>query len=437
MTDASPRSDALPQSCGPLVCLGCGLMCDDLRATVQHGRIAEVDHACSLGRQWLAEAGSPREEQPSVAGQAVDREAALDRAMELLLQSRSPLILGLQSATNETVRAACDLAIELSAAVLGPSQPTSALMRTGHVGATFGEIRQRADRVLLWGDLETTHPRVLERLLQGADPRPEILRIGVGRSKSSNGGERYWPLDRDRTHETVTTLRTIVAGLPIDEDQVLSTTGQPASRWRELAELLVASRYGTLVVGPELLRHESRATVEAVYALAADLNLITRFALLALPPGGNRLAAAEILVSRTGSSEAACLASGEPKPERGSTIESRLIQGQVDLAIVVGNGGPLELSQSAVDGLRRVPVIMIDSDAGHLSLADGTTLTPHVALHTKPPGPAERGSVVRADGVYLPLRPVIDDPRPSAAEVLSVIAQRVAARNEQAATVSS
>jgi formylmethanofuran dehydrogenase subunit B len=437
MTEPLPQSDAHSHSVGPLVCLGCGLLCDDLRATVHDGRITEVDHACSLGRQWLAEAGTPREEQPSVAGQGVDREAALQQAIELLLTARSPLILGLQSATNETVRAACDLAAELGAAVLGPSQPTSVLMRTGHVGATFGEVRQRADRVLLWGDLETTHPRVLERLLQGADPRPEILRMGVGRFVSSNGGQRYWPLDRDRTHETVTTLRTIIAGLPIDEEQVLSTTGQPASRWRELAELLVASRYGTLVVGPELLRHESRATVEAVYALAADLNLLTRFALLALPPGGNRLGAAEILVSRTGSSEAACLATGEPVPERGSAIESRLIQGQVDLAIVVGSGGPLELSQSAVDGLRRVPVILIDSEAGHLSLADGTTLTPQVALHTRPSGPAERGTVVRADGVYLPLRPVILDPRPSAAEMLNTITQQIGARRVPAATVSS
>lgn len=101
------------------------------------------------GRSTAAEPAARSE------GATAGNDAALDRAADLLVSARRVLVTGLADATLEAAQAACDLAEALGAAidvgaadVASPAGPLVA--RTGSITADIGELRDRADLVILW-----------------------------------------------------------------------------------------------------------------------------------------------------------------------------------------------------------------------------------------------------------------------------------------------
>jgi hypothetical protein len=102
-----------------------------------------------------------------------------DRSSAQLAHSRRTLLTGLHGASAEAIRAACDLAEALGAAVdFGaadvdrPAGPTIA--RAGEVTADVEEMRDRADLVIFWGcDPAASHPAFAALVPQ----RAVVLRI--------------------------------------------------------------------------------------------------------------------------------------------------------------------------------------------------------------------------------------------------------------------
>ncbi len=82
---------------------------------------------------------------------------AVELAARLLGKGRSPIILGLGRSTNETVAVALELADRIGAVVEPGGSSASAarvlaFQRVGSVSATLGEVKNRADVVVFWGD---------------------------------------------------------------------------------------------------------------------------------------------------------------------------------------------------------------------------------------------------------------------------------------------
>src|SRR3954468_5715072 len=157
-------------------CGGCGLVCDDIPAVVSDdGTLERLDRTCPLGDAWFAERVAPAPPPARVGG----REAALDDALEeaagILGRARAPLVYGLGGTTCEAQRVAVALA-EAIGAVIDPAGPQlaaafgQAFQTLGASTATLGEVRERAEVVVVWrADPVVTHPRLFERLrLPGA-----------------------------------------------------------------------------------------------------------------------------------------------------------------------------------------------------------------------------------------------------------------------------
>jgi formylmethanofuran dehydrogenase subunit B len=153
-----------------VVCAGCGTVCDDV--TVDFATLAVAPY-CALAERWFA-AQTAAGPDATAGGEAVDLDTAVDRAAALLRASRRPLV-SIAGATVETASAAIALAEQLGAVVAaGGGSPAVALR--GASTATFGEIRDRAQVVIVWhADPETTHPRLLERLRLPADGRTLVV----------------------------------------------------------------------------------------------------------------------------------------------------------------------------------------------------------------------------------------------------------------------
>src|SRR4051812_27799751 len=152
-------------------CAGCGLVCDDITAVVgDDGALERLERTCPLGDAWFAERVRALPPIARVGGREAVLEAALDEAAAILGRAHAPLVYGLGGASCEAQRAAVALA-EAIGATIDPAGPALdgasglASQARGTSTATLGEVRDRADTVVVWrADPVVTHPRLLERL---------------------------------------------------------------------------------------------------------------------------------------------------------------------------------------------------------------------------------------------------------------------------------
>jgi formylmethanofuran dehydrogenase subunit B len=82
----------LPQTIADVACTQCGCVCDDLKITVDGGRIVQADRACLLAESWYLEQGSKSPPPASIDGQPATFAEAVARAAAILARSRAPLI---------------------------------------------------------------------------------------------------------------------------------------------------------------------------------------------------------------------------------------------------------------------------------------------------------------------------------------------------------
>ncbi len=119
-----------------------------------------------------------------VDGREVSVEEAADAAATILREARAPLVHGLGGTSCEAQRRAVALA-EAAGAVIDVGATPNAF---GWSTATLGEIRDRAELVVLWrADPVVTHPRLLERLR--LDPGAMIV-VDSQRTATADAGRR-------------------------------------------------------------------------------------------------------------------------------------------------------------------------------------------------------------------------------------------------------
>jgi formylmethanofuran dehydrogenase subunit B len=154
--------------------------------------------------------------------------------------------------------------------------------------------------------------------------------------------------------------------------------------------------------------------------LLDDLNMLARCVAFPLAGPGNPAGAEAVLTGRLGAPMAIDLADGSPRERPGDAEpEARLLWGEADAVLEIGEPTPA----SDDDRPSGIPAILIGPGATGRS-APGVS----VAISTATPAIDEGGSFVRSDEVTLPLRPALEPTRPSTAEVLRLLLDRIDAR---------
>ncbi|MHB1558475.1 MAG: formylmethanofuran dehydrogenase subunit B [Isosphaeraceae bacterium] len=420
-----------------VVCAHCPCLCDDIELHVQDGRIIEAKNACAAGRDRFLAIGS--EDDPScwIDGGPARFEQAVERAASILASAHFPVVFGLGGATCEAQRAAVAVADRIGACIdatgaRGDSPSTMALQSVGEVTCTLGEIRNRADLVVVWGaDPAVSHPRLFERHVL----EPTGLFVPAGRAgrycivvddtetESVRTAADEWIALRPGAHfEALWSLRAMLRGADLDPDALERSSGVPLPRWRALVERMKAARYGVLIYGPDRSADPSGPSVAlAAHAFVRELNDRTRFVVLPLGASGNDHGAGQVLAWQTGYPGAVSLADGVPRYGPGEfTAGALLARGEADAALVVSGNPNGFLDNATRAGLARIPLVVLGSAGDEAGRAPAVVFrTPDLALRT-------RGTVFRMDGVALALRPVLPSMRPSAEEVLRAIECRLA-----------
>src|SRR4051794_31488970 len=288
-------------------CAGCGLLCDDITAVVgDDGTLERLERTCPLGDAWFAERVAAEPPAARVDGNEVALEEALDAAASILAGARSPLVYGLGQTSVEAQRAAVALA-EAIGATIDPAGPLLdgasglAFQARGASTATLGEVRDRAETVVVWrADPVVTHPRLLERL-RLPDPARALVVVDGHRTATAERADTFLELPPERDVEALWTLRALVGGA---RAPAAASDGPLA----ELAARLRASRNVAIL-------HHVRGHVEALglHALVRDLCSVTHAVTVTLRHEANAAGAEDVLAWQTGYPTAVSFAGGHPR----------------------------------------------------------------------------------------------------------------------------
>jgi formylmethanofuran dehydrogenase subunit B len=383
-------------------CAGCGCACDDIELTV-----AGPVRTCALGDAWFAARTGDRAPVAAVDGRAASLDEALDAAAAILRAARAPLVYGLGQTTCEAQRRAVALAEAIGGVIdpAGGGTAGAAYRTTGASTATFGEIRDRAELVVVWrADPVVTNPRLLERLrLERATRGPRALVVAdAHRTATAQEADAFVELDAADEFEALWALRALVTGAPLDHDRI----GAPPLD--ELAARLLGARHVAVLYGED-------AAAPALFSLVRDLSRDRHAVTLGLRTDGNGRGAEDVLAWQTGFSTGVSFARGHPREE--GRAAALLARGEVDAVLVVASDPFEHLPPAAADRLRELPTVVVDATA--------TSPPARVAFAPAADGIEVPGTVHRMDGVPVPLRAPQATERPSVEDVLAAIAGRL------------
>jgi len=405
-------------------CPFCGCLCDDLELTVAEGRIVAADRACEIARSQFMAVGESPLPACRVGGQPAELADGIRSAAELLRAARYPLVWGLGRATCEAQSEAVRIAEQLGGVIDVPGGADDAAVQTiGELTCTLGEIRRRADRIVIWcADPLTTHPRFLERYTPGEISTPtsetegacRLFAVDSRQTPTSDLARMDLRIQPGREFEAATVLRALVKRIALDDTQVAAQTGVPLGDWRALFEQMTQARYGVIVYAIE----SAADSIPPLHALVRSLADRARWVCIGLPAAANSVGAGSVLTWRTGYPRAVDFSRGYPRYDpRNFSAERLLERGEVDAALVICDDPQERLSAAAVAQLRRIPTVVVDwRETATLAAAN-------VALAASVPGVESPGTMFRLDGVPLALRPALPPRHPADFERLRALAE--------------
>lgn len=409
-----------------VVCPYCGIFCDDLVLAVSAARIEVAANGCPLAIDSYAKlaAGAPP---PRVAGRDTDLETACARAAEILSAAHLPLVGGL----------ACDLAGIKSAMALAERiggvvdhAASDAMFRNmlamqdmGWMTATYAEIKNRADLVILAGtDAVSRFPRFFERFVDNPEsliePKParRIVYLGAaGQAAALPKGAEVIGCDETRLGEVFRALRAVYRGWDLQVDEV---AGVPLTVLDELVTRIKFAKYGAIVwSAADMDGVHGELTVQAICDLVMDANVATRMSGVPLGGSDNILGAAGVSTWQAGFPLRVSFAGGRPDYDPYLYSWRRLIDsGEADAVLWISAFRPGDLPFKT-----KAPVVALAAPGSKFKQE------PAVFIPVGTPGVDHAGHVLRGDTVAsLPLHGVRDSALPAAAAVLAAIEARLA-----------
>lgn len=423
-----------------VTCLGCGCLCDDIQVEFSGDQVTAAQHACSLGLGWFTAARSTgRAPNASIDGQACDPGSALEHAAKILANARSPLLMGLTPLTIEAQRLAVTIADEIGASIDPMTVENRlghrlAVARVGEISATLGEVRDRADLVVFWGcDPARSHPRHLERY--SAHPIGRFIPDGrTGRivvvvdeheTDTARFADLFLPIARAGQLDALCALRALVRGSHASMLRATAALEPILDALLELSGRLKAARYAAFFSGEAI----EAAAMESLLLLVRDLNLHGAGRSVHLTLGGplNSAGAEAVLGWQAGASHAVDYTRGFPRflPwEAGA--EGRLSSRQADAALVLDPRCNQFLTTQALTHLRGIPVVWIARWDSHPTADVASTRS--VVIRCADPGRESGGTVMRCDGVMLPLTPTWPARDPTMEWLLGALLDRLHAQ---------
>jgi len=404
-------------------CTGCSLLCEDIEVDIEKGTISHAKNLCRKG--WAHfQALFKERTKPTIDGEAVTLEAAINKAAEILANSKKSLLYGWSSTSIEAQAAGIDLGKKLGATLDDTSSFCEGtlieLVMAGKIPTcTLDDVRNYADTSVFWGaDPSNSHPRHLSRF--SYYPRGE-------KRQKSYEEERSCVVVDVRKSATATLCPNYYYRLPPGADGQFIESIMAAldgkipkfgdkKRMIELGTLLRKTEYGVIFPGLGMVL-SLQEKMDLLQKLVARLNEITAFKVVPMVEHFNTRGFNQLLLDQTGFINSVSFQDGAPvhDPEQSVIAAAR----SCDAALVIGSDPLSALPFGTARALAQKPLIAIDP---HRSL---TTDAAKVVIPSAMCGLEAGGTAIRMDGVKITFDPVMKSDLPSDEQILVMIKEAI------------
>lgn len=397
-------------------CTFCGCLCDDIIIEVEGDTIVKNTNGCPISKERFVGRMENRCLQPTVSGNTVTLEKAVERAVEIIASSKRLLIYGLSSTENDAQREAIRLA-ELTGSVIDNTTsvchgPTIlGAQESGEATAALAEVRHRSDLVIYWGaNPAAAHPRHIPHYIRQPgeyikDPKKDrqIWLVDIRETTTARMVDRFIRIEPGTDLEVIQTLRALLRGIKLDVTEV---GGISVAELEEVATAMKTAKYGVLFFGLGLTQSWGRhRNIDAAIRLIQDLNAHTKWGLMPMRGHYNVSGANKTSTWVTGFPYALDFARGYPRFSPGEyTAVDMLARGEADALLNIAADPVAHFPRNAVAHMSKIPVINIDPKINMTSQVAEVNIPAAIA------GIECDGAATRMDGLPLYLRKVVEPP---------------------------
>jgi formylmethanofuran dehydrogenase subunit B len=404
-------------------CPFCGTLCDDLEVDIENNKVVEVRNACQIGTKkfFSSNPSKHRYEKPLIKDgdsyKEVSWDEAIDKAADILVKAKRPLLYGFSSTESEAQGKGVELA-EILGAILDNTAsvchgPTLlAVQDVGVPSSTLGEIKNRADLVVFWGcNPVHAHPRHLSRYSEFVrgyfkkDGRHDryIIVVDPRNTHTAQLADLHVQVNPDEDYELLNTIRAVLRGVELDAAEV---SGVPMENIKELVEKLKTCKFGVVFFGMGLTQSMSHhRNIDSAICLIRELNDHTKFLITAMRGHYNVSGANTVFTWNTGYPYSIDFSKGYPRYNPGEFSSCDvLIKNEIDASLIVASDPASNFPAASVKNMFKHPLIAIEPHETPTSAFADVILPPAIA------GIEAEGTAYRMDHVPLHLRKVKDAP---------------------------
>ena len=408
-----------------VVCPFCGTLCDDLEVDidVKEDSVVEVRNGCQIGTKkfFSSNPSEHRYTKPRIRDndsfKEVSWDEAFDKAAEILINAKRPLLYGFSSTECEAQSKGVELA-ELLGGILdntasvchGPS--LLAIQDVGAPMATLGEFKNRADLVIFWGSNPVhAHPRHLGRYSEFVrgyfrkDGRYDryIVVVDPRNTHTAQIADLYVQIKPNEDYELINAIRAMLRGVELDEKEI---SGVPMEKIKELVKILKTCNFGVIFFGMGLthsLAHHRN--IDAAISLVRELNDHTKFLLMPMRGHYNVTGANTVFAWNTGYAYSIDFSKGYPRYNPGEfSAVDLLMRDEIDTSLIVASDPASSFPAASVKNLFKHPLISIEPHETPTSVNADINFPAAIA------GIECEGTAYRMDKVPIRLRKVKDAP---------------------------
>ncbi len=417
-----------------VVCPFCGSLCDDLEVETDGTKIVKVKKACKLGKSKIM--GHERIESPLIREDGKLREAtyeeAIERASQILSNSKRPLSYGWASTVCEAIEKGVHLLEEIggvmdSTASVCHGPTVLAVQGVGAPGCTLGEVKNRADLVIFWGSNPVhAHPRHQARysynakgFFSGGKEDRTLMVFDVRKTKTADKADEYVQIEPGSDYKIFSAMRTILSG---NEDVVPSEVGGISKeKLIEIVDRMKKAKFGVIFGGLGLTQSRCRyKNLENVISLVDEINEHAKFTLIPMRGHYNIAGFGQVCAWETGYPFAVDFSRGYVWYNPGETTAVDVLnRKECDSFLVVAADPASNFPKGSVEHMKDIPVIQVDP------YHNPTTEFADVVIPAAVAGVEAEGTAYRMDGIPLRVRKLVDVKYPSDEEIFDKMLTKV------------
>ena len=403
-----------------VVCPFCGSLCDNLVVEVQGDKILKVMNVCTLGLSKFMKSHENRIPYPMIRENGrfvkVPLEKAIDKAAEILVNAKYPVLFGWSSTSLEVARLGLELA-ELVGGIFDHCStichgPTAlGFHEVGMPKSSLGQIKNWADVIVYWGsNVSEAHPMHPQRYTyfsvgrhrKGRKDRKLIV-VDVRPVSHARHADMFIKVKPGKDYELLVALRLLVQGKELEVPEV---AGVPKEKVIELAETLMAAKFGVMFVGVGMTMSGAKEkNFEELFLLLHDLNRISKWVVIPMRGHYNVTGADMAALWTTGYPYAVEFSRKYPRYQPGitSTVDVFLRE-EADALLSIASDPIAHFPRKVAEAMKKVPIIAIDPK-WNLTVAFSKVIIPSAIA-----GIECSGTAYRMDEVPLRLKKIVNPP---------------------------